>query len=142
MKIVFTNCMRRTAAALVLAAYSVALALGSLTPISRQSALAGGSVHRMVNNLLHVPAYAGLACLWAVAVGAFRPRVAFGRDYVLAAGATLAYGALMELVQTFVPGRWCSLSDFLLDVAGVALAAPLVWAWCRRAVARAGQPAA
>jgi VanZ family protein len=134
--------LRRAAALGVLTAYSIALAVGSLTPVSRHSVLAGGAVRQTVDNLLHVPAYLGLTCLWGVALGLIRPEAAFRRDYLSGAGAALLYGGAMELGQLFVPGRTCSIDDFLLDLVGVALAAPLLWAWCRRAASRQGQPAA
>jgi VanZ family protein len=117
-----------------LLAYSTALAVGSLTPISRESELAATALHRAVNNLLHVPAYTGLTFLCAAALGAFRATPSFGRDYALGAAAAVLFGGAMELAQLRVPGRWCSFGDLMLDVAGAALAAPLVWGWCRRTV--------
>ncbi len=142
MKIAMTTGIRRAAAALALLAYSAALAWGSLTPITRKSLLAGGSVRQAVDNFLHAPAYAGLACLWAVALGFWRPPAAFRRDYGLGAAAALLFGGAMELLQIPVHGRYCSFSDFLLDMLGVALAAPVIWVWCRRTAGKTVQPAA
>jgi VanZ family protein len=69
-----------------------------------------------VQNALHVPAYAVLAGAWRWALNAWtRARIA------LAAGAialTSVYGLLDEWHQSFVPGRYASLTDVALDVVG------------------------
>jgi len=79
-----------------------------------------------VQNALHVPAYATLAGAWFWALGAW-PSAARMR----AAGAfaiAAAYGLFDEWHQSFVPGRYASLTDVALDVAGAVLG---VWlaAW-------------
>lgn len=43
-----------------------------------------------------------------------------GRHWVVP-GAVIILGALIEMIQVWIPGRSASLSDFLIDVAGVAL---------------------
>ena len=71
----------------------------------------------LVLNLGHIPLFAGLAfCLLKSVsrVGEFR-----GARYGLAFAVSGACGALDEWHQSFVPGRHCSMGDFLLDLAGV-----------------------
>ena len=72
-----------------------------------------------VNNILHVPVYGVLAWLW------YRSLTAYGKSHqgalwlaVLVAG---IYGVLNEVIQIIVPGRYASLTDILLNLAGVAL---------------------
>ena len=76
------------------------------------------SVVRLAFNLGHVPLFAGLAfCLLQSLPGLGR---AWGTRYGLAFALSAACGALDEWHQSFVPGRDCSLGDFLLDLAGIA----------------------
>jgi nitroreductase len=82
-----------------------------------------------VQNTLHVPAYAALAWAWRWALGAWL-RVSI----VQAIGAfaiASAYGVFDEWHQSFVPGRYASPTDVVLDVAGAALG---IWlaAWASR----------
>lgn len=77
-----------------------------------------------LQNTLHIPAYAvlGWACRWAL--GAWL-RVSSARVIGACVIAT-AYGVFDEWHQSFVPGRYASLTDVALDVAGAALG---VWAF-------------
>jgi VanZ family protein len=72
-----------------------------------------------VQNLLHVPVFGALGWLAGWALQAWIPDVfaAVATAFIWAAG----YGVLDEWHQSFVVGRYASLSDVLLDVAGVAL---------------------
>jgi hypothetical protein len=72
-----------------------------------------------VQNALHVPAYAALAWAWCWALGA-RPRVPVARAIGACAIAS-AYGVFDEWHQSFVPGRYASLTDVTLDIAGAVL---------------------
>jgi VanZ family protein len=70
-----------------------------------------------LQNLLHVPVYAGLAwLLW---------RALRGRA-LLAAAIAIAYGALDEVHQMFVQGRTASVTDALLNALGAAAVAAWV----------------
>lgn len=79
-----------------------------------------------LQNVLHIPAYAVLAWAWYWALGAWL-RVPLAR----AIGAWVfasAYGVFDEWHQSFVPGRYASLTDVTLDVAGALLGIGLaVW---------------
>jgi hypothetical protein len=79
-----------------------------------------------VQNALHVPAYAGLAWAWCWALGAWLRVPA--TVAIVACAIASAYGVFDEWHQSFVPGRFASLTDVTLDVAGAALG---VWlaAW-------------
>jgi VanZ family protein len=72
-----------------------------------------------VQNALHVPAYAALAWALCRALGAWL-RVPVARAIVACAIAS-AYGVFDEWHQSFVPGRYASLTDVTLDVAGAVL---------------------
>ena len=72
-----------------------------------------------VQNALHVPAYAALAWAWRWALGAWlRASIA---QMICAFAIASAYGVFDEWHQSFVPGRYASLTDVALDVAGAAL---------------------
>lgn len=72
-----------------------------------------------VQNALHVPAYAALAWAWRWALGAWL-RVPVARA-ISACAIASAYGVFDEWHQSFVPGRFASLTDVTLDFAGVVL---------------------
>jgi hypothetical protein len=81
-----------------------------------------------VQNALHVPAYAALAWAWCWALVAWL-RVPNARAIGAFATAS-AYGVFDEWHQSFVRGRYASLTDVMLDVAGAVLG---IWlaAWIR-----------
>lgn len=92
-----------------------------------------GMIPPIVQNVLHIPAYGLLVLLW---IRTLQTRGVAPRPRLL--GATLAaagFGAAMEVVQAWVPGRFPSAGDFLLNLAGVLLVAgifrlaarPLPW---------------
>ena len=72
-----------------------------------------------IQNLLHIPAYAVLAVAWRWALSAWfdlslTPSLMAG---LIATG----YGIFDEWHQSFVPGRYASLTDVMFNVAGVLL---------------------
>jgi VanZ family protein len=88
-----------------------------------------------VQNVLHVPAYAALAWAWRWALVAWlRHTVAIA---VSAFAVAALYGLIDEWHQSFVPGRYASLTDVALDAVGAALG---IWA-CHLAL-RHGRSAA
>lgn len=72
-----------------------------------------------LQNILHVPAFAALAGAWRWALGAWL-RASRARAIGAFAIAS-AYGVFDEWHQSLVPGRYGSLTDVALDVAGAAL---------------------
>ena len=72
-----------------------------------------------LQNTLHVPVYAVLAWCWHWALGAWT-RVSSAR-VVGAFIITSACGVFDEWHQSFVPGRYASLADVMLDAVGAAL---------------------
>lgn len=79
----------------------------------------------ITQNLLHIPAYGLLTLLWIRTLRAHgigtRPSIWIA--LVLASG----YGALLEIYQVWVPGRFPSLWDFALNVVGILLFSRLYW---------------
>jgi VanZ family protein len=95
--------------ALVLACYALLVTLASLRP-------GGGSSLDPWDKPLHFITYAIFAILaYRVFTG--------GRRYVVACLGIVAYGGLIELIQSWMPGRFMSGYDFLANTLGVVVAA-------------------
>ncbi len=112
---------KRVVPCAVLVGLSCLVAFGSLSPVSRHSALAATAFRRTLNNLVHVPAYGLLTLAWTWnlwAVAGLRPTWAAP----LGAGAAFVFGVAMELGQLSVPNRTASVSDALLNATGAVLA--------------------
>jgi VanZ family protein len=73
----------------------------------------------LIQNLLHIPMFALLAILCLQVLESFNVKGA--RMYLTVAGGAVAFGALNELVQLWVPGRFGSLLDIGLNTFGVFL---------------------
>ena len=98
--------------------YGLLLTVVSLLP-SGQSRLGGwdSSLSPTLQNALHVPIYAVL-----VALGGLCLRTPRGPGLLGMAGIAIlcfAFGTLLEIAQTLVPGRTGSLTDLLLNAVGV-----------------------
>ena len=111
----------------ITAAYAALLAALSLLP-SGTSLLSGWdtAISPTLQNLLHVPAYAALVALIVWALG--RPTLP---RLGLVALACCAFGGLLECAQAVIPGRFGSVTDTLLNVAGAAAGLPVVLALSR-----------
>ena len=98
--------------------YAGGLAVLSLLP-SQSGPLDGwdSSIEPSVQNLLHVPAYVVLTGLVLLSAGS--GQFVAKRAPLLLAGTCVVFGALLEGVQTIIPGRSASLSDGVLNVLGV-----------------------
>ena len=73
-----------------------------------------------IQNLLHVPVFAGLASLWHWALRSWVKELwLLG---LLAFLLTAGYGGLDEWYQSHVPGRYGSFTDLALNIAGALLA--------------------
>lgn len=82
-----------------------------------------------LQNLLHIPLFGVLAWLWYRSLYLWlgrnrRPQWVGAMAFLI----TSAYGVLDEFHQAFVPGRYASLTDIILNVIGAMLA---IWL-CRR----------
>ena len=97
--------------------YMVFLFSISSIPIKTGDVLeAKNLISHIIQNLLHVPAYGLLAFLW---VKAFNKReLSFRKALVFAVAITLFFSAFTELHQQFVPGRYATFGDFLLNAIG------------------------
>jgi len=85
-----------------------------------------------MQNFLHVPVFAAVAWAWHWALAAWL-RAPAARPLVACAVA-IAYGVCDEWHQSFVPGRYASLVDVLLDASGAAIG---IWCadWAQRRAA-------
>ncbi len=76
---------------------------------------------KILRNLAHIPLYAGLTILL---VGLIRGwGVSHRKSVVIATVIAMLYGVADEWHQSFVPGRFASLTDVLLNGVGVGLVA-------------------
>ncbi len=75
----------------------------------------------VLQNLLHLPAYALLGWLWfrALANHRWSPSLILFAAFILAS----LYGAFDELHQMYVPGRFATLTDLAANVIGSAMGA-------------------
>ena len=73
----------------------------------------------LVQNLAHMPAYGFLVLLWAFNLRNF----GLSKRHAVMAAMIIAtvYGLLMELLQMSMPGRFPSIMDCLLNVAGIVI---------------------
>ena len=81
-------------------------------------------VEPQVQNLLHVPLFAGLSWTWCRALSDHM--VGPNGVMILAFLIGIGFGAVDEWYQSFVPGRYASLTDVALNIAGAGLGV-LVW---------------
>jgi len=104
---------------MTLIVYSLVLAAVCLSPIGGDSPLAATETRRLINNLLHVPAFTVHAwlCILALRLACAR----WTRPWILTAGASITwlYGGVLEIGQGFVPGRVASAGDVVLNTIGV-----------------------
>jgi len=94
-----------------------------------------GFITPSIQNFLHVPVYGLLALLWIFTLR--------GRGYserqsiLLAILLSSTYGLVMEIVQIFIPGRFGSVTDFLLNLTGI-----LLFTWGYKVSSQRSAPAA
>ena len=112
--------------------FTIALTFASLTPVRHSSALGATPMSRLINNLLHAPAYGMLAWLCSAALLAWRRRAAAIFAAWFGGVAATAYGALMEVAQRGVPGRYAAIEDVLFNVIGAAAATLMLIRSARR----------
>ncbi len=118
----------------LLMVYIVCLGYVSLSPISEGQA-APTVPRRVLNNLLHVPAYAVLAFLMGLSFKRERSRQLQIPGLFVPVLCALAFGALMEMGQVFVPGRTFDVGDMALNGFGAALGAVMYALLVRTATA-------
>lgn len=80
------------------------------------------NIDPQLQNLLHVPLFGVLQFLWLQALT--RMKQTIRKAVVISLPICLVYACLDEFHQMFVPGRYSSLSDILLNVTGVILGVP------------------
>lgn len=92
------------------------------------------SLEPTLQNLLHIPLFGLLQFLW---LRGFTKRGTTGATAIVASFCiTLSYGALDELHQYFVPGRYASLLDLGLNLLGAVLGTIAFWLVTQRDVGR------
>jgi VanZ family protein len=70
-----------------------------------------------VQNLLHIPLFGLLAYLWLNALT--KNGCPAKKKLIITIIITVSYGLLDEFHQSFIPGRYASLSDMLLNIVGI-----------------------
>ncbi len=81
----------------------------ALTPLNHPA------VPRANDKIMHLLAFGYLT-------GAFAVAYTYWTTWQRTAGIMLAYGMLIEVVQVFIPNRYCSGLDIVADSTGIALA--------------------
>jgi len=113
---------QHSTALIITLSYMCVLFILSSIPGGREN---GPLVSAKVANMLHIPAYGLLALLWIVTL---RDRgVTEHRSMYVAFLVASAYGALTELNQVWIPGRFPSASDVMFDVVGSLIFIWLYW---------------
>lgn len=110
---------RRRAPALRWAAVAGEMAMLWWTSSRQLHGLGTGIMGALAQNGAHVLAYGGMGVLALLALRGTRPLRP--RDCAAAVAIAVAYGAIDELHQQFVPGRVSSLSDLGSDAAGATI---------------------
>ncbi|MDP2004095.1 MAG: VanZ family protein [Rubrivivax sp.] len=114
----------------LLLALVLVVSFAALSPASHAPTL-GAS-----DKLDHLLAFGALGLAAALSLQA-------GRSRSTAAGAgLLVYGALIEILQTLVPGRHADAMDLAVDAAGIAAGITLAWLLRQRWPVPAGRQAA
>ena len=110
------------------ALFVLLLAVVSLMPVGAPgSGEKGDAVSPIVQNSLHVPAYMVLSVL-AIGCLSVPGRSRWSRVLPVAVACT-GYGAILELAQAFIPGRFASVPDAMLNTLGVMLGLAITRAW-------------
>jgi len=78
-----------------------------------------GLVTPRIQNFLHIPVYGLLALLWIFTLRAYGSSER--RSALLAILLSAAYGGIMEFWQFWIPGRFASTMDMVLNVTGILL---------------------
>ncbi len=117
---------RLSAPLVVTLSYMCVLFILSSIPGGREN---GPLVSAKLANMLHIPAYGLLALLWIFTLRDHG--VTEQRSMYVAFLVASAYGALTELNQVWIPGRFPSASDVMFDVVGSLLFIWLYW-WATR----------
>ena len=109
-------------------AYMTAIFALSSIPDTETPANALESALRWVSpelqNLLHVPLFGGLAWCWHWGLRSWMKQEQWRLGAALAL--TLAYAVLDEIHQLYVPGRFGSLTDVVLNAVGAVLALAVI----------------
>ena len=81
----------------------------------------GSATEQVLSNLAHIPAFALITFLWlrAFMVKARQSKKAL--IYMVIIAGLCAFAVSDEIHQSYVPGRFASVTDFLLDVIGIVI---------------------
>ena len=96
--------------------YAILITYASLRPVT--SSYTGGfaAAKELLFNLTHLPAY---TLMFILVFMAFTKRGK--RELVLSFTISASFGAVLEFLQTFSPGRFPSIKDALVNIAGCGL---------------------
>ena len=88
-----------------------ALAIRSGSPLA-----ASTFTRRLIQNLLHIPAYAVLVILWMRSFD--YQKIKLYKALIITAFVTFSFSVLTEAYQVFIPERDASLGDLALNIIG------------------------
>ena len=98
--------------------YTVGLLLLSSIPGQEEG---GGKIYftldKRIANMLHAPIFGGLFLVWFATLKRYRIRRK--NCYIYALGISVLYGGFLEIYQSFIPGRYPSFGDILLNISGI-----------------------
>ena len=103
----------------ILIAYMLGVLALSSIPDNGDGGYIIGFITPTIQNFLHVPVSGLLALLWNITLRGrgFSER----QSILLAILLSSAYGAVIEFFQIFIPGRFASFTDVLLNLTGILL---------------------
>lgn len=106
-----------------IALMAMIFALSSIPSDDNTAGLFLGLVPPGLQNALHIPVFGLLAWLWYRALNPGR------RRWLLAALICIGWSVLDEIHQLYVPGRYASATDLLLNTAGILIGLALAVYW-------------
>jgi VanZ family protein len=81
----------------------------------------GSTAEQVLSNLAHIPAFALITFLWIKAFADKKLEAKTSLPYILIIVGLCAFAVSDEIHQSYVPGRFASITDFLLDLIGILL---------------------
>ena len=98
----------------------------------------GSTTEQILSNGAHIPAFALITFLWLKAFLVKEKQPKTSLIFVLIVVGLCAFAVSDEIHQSYVPGRFASMTDFFLDVIGIFLGMAALWFMEKKSVIKAG----